>query len=257
MRWDSLRIWFVVGASAFLWMSLPANADDNIDPNDSGAQFAWGENVGWQNAEPQPPGAALPGVLVTGSRVTGFLWAENLGWISLSCDNRGTCGSGSYGVTNDGLGKLSGFAWSENVGWIKFAPEVAGTPVGGVTIDPGTGSFSGTAWGENIGWINFSFSPALKQYQVQTSWMAPTPTATPTGPTPTRTPTGGTPTSTGSANATRSITATPGPVGVPSTGSGSGALFILLFFALALETRHWGRRAPSRAHHPEAERCQD
>ena len=35
-------------------------AADNIDPNDTNAQFAWGENTGWMNAEPGGDGG--PGV---------------------------------------------------------------------------------------------------------------------------------------------------------------------------------------------------
>ena len=45
-------------------MSLPS-------PDDS--QYAWAENVGWINAEPQGNGG--PGVEVTDSKLTGWMWA--------------------------------------------------------------------------------------------------------------------------------------------------------------------------------------
>ncbi len=111
---------------------------ENIDPYDDGSQYAWGENVGWLNFEPNQG----DGVQVSSSAVEGFVWAENIGWINLSPSTYG-------GVFNDGSGNLSGYAWGENVGWINFGPTY-----GGVSIDS-EGYFSGHAWGENIGWINF------------------------------------------------------------------------------------------------------
>ena len=110
----------------------------NMDPDDNGSQYAWGENVGWINLQP----AWGDGVTVTDSTVTGNIWGENIGWINLN--------PAFGGVINDGAGNLTGYAWGENVGWINFNPTT-----GGVTIDS-NGIFSGYAWGENIGWINFS-----------------------------------------------------------------------------------------------------
>ena len=128
---------------------------ENIDPNDDGSQYAYGQNVGWINLEP----SYGPGVTVADSAVTGYAWAENIGWINLSPTDYG-------GVTNDGNGNLSGYAWGENVGWINFEPDE-----GGVTIDPLNGNFSGKAWGENIGWISFASEGAIS-YGVTTSWTA-------------------------------------------------------------------------------------
>ena len=96
--------------------------------------------------------------------LTGSMWGENVGWISLSCTNRSTCGTASYGVVNNGHGVLSGYAWSENTGWINFGPADAG-----VVIDPGTGDFSGRAWGENVGWITFA-STGVNPFKVTTGW---------------------------------------------------------------------------------------
>lgn len=134
---------------AMMLFAFSATASgENIDPDNDGSQYAWGENVGWINMEP----AFGPGVTVTDSAMTGMAWGENIGWINLSPANGG--------VVNDGNGNLSGYAWSENVGWINFNP--AG---GGVWIDS-NGVFSGQAWGENIGWINFVPSTG----GVKTSW---------------------------------------------------------------------------------------
>ena len=121
-------------------MSYPSfTFAENIDPDNDGSQYAYGENVGWFNFEPSQG----PGVTVSDSDLTGYVWAENIGWINLSPASYG-------GVLNDGTGLLSGYAWGENVGWINFDPTY-----GGVTIDA-EGNFDGWAWGENIGWINFS-----------------------------------------------------------------------------------------------------
>src|SRR5262245_37800310 len=98
---------------------FPALAE-NIDPGEIGEQYAWGENVGWLNAEPLGNGG--PGVEVEDFALTGWMWGENIGWVSLSCENTATCTSTGYGVTNDGLGSLGGYAWGENVGWIRFDP---------------------------------------------------------------------------------------------------------------------------------------
>lgn len=117
---------------------------ENIDPDNDGSQYAYGENVGWLNFEPNQG----PGVTVSDDQLTGFVWAENIGWINLW---PAVCG----GVVNDGAGQLSGYAWGENVGWINFNPEVPGDPNHyGVIIDR-EGNLVGWAWGENIGWIHF------------------------------------------------------------------------------------------------------
>jgi hypothetical protein len=136
---------------------------ENIDPNDDGSQYAYGENIGWVNFEYQlPDDIQTGGATVTDNNLTGFVWAANIGWINLN-PNFG-------GVTNDGTGLLSGYAWSENTGWINFNPKVPGDPNHyGVTIDH-DGNFDGWAWGENIGWIHFRSSTPIA-YKVQTSWV--------------------------------------------------------------------------------------
>ncbi len=131
---------------------------ENIDPYEDGSQYAYGENVGWLNFEPNQG----PGVTVSDANLTGYVWAENIGWINLSPQYGG--------VFNDGTGLLSGFAWGENVGWINFNPKVPGDPKHyGVTIDH-EGNFAGWAWGENIGWIHLASSTPVA-YKVQTAWI--------------------------------------------------------------------------------------
>jgi hypothetical protein len=151
------KILQMLGILLLITASAPA---ENIDPYDANNQYAWGENVGWLNFEPDTG----DGVQVGSYTLTGFIWAENIGWISLSCENTSSCGTVNYGVTNDGSGNLSGYAWAENVGWISFSCANTGSCGAvsyGVTIDA-NGNFGGQAWGENIGWINFG----LVDYQV-------------------------------------------------------------------------------------------
>ncbi len=150
MKYNKVLI-FLMAIILFLF-PLGAYAE-NIDPDNDGSRYAYGENVGWINMKPSQG----PGITVTNSAVTGMAWGENIGWINLYPSNGG--------VVNDGKGNLSGYAWGENVGWINFNPTGAG-----VKIDPFTGLFSGMAWGENIGWINF----APNDKPVKTSWRSDT-----------------------------------------------------------------------------------
>jgi hypothetical protein len=102
--------------SAIVVMAIAALATvayaENIDPNEDGSQYAYGENVGWINFEPNVAGPNV-GATVSDQNVTGFIWAENIGWINLDPND----GSKTSGITNDGTGILSGHAWGENVGW--------------------------------------------------------------------------------------------------------------------------------------------
>ncbi len=140
---------------------------ENIDPAADGSKYAYGENIGWLNAEPSGDGG--PGVEVSDFGLTGWFWGENIGWVSMSCQNSVSCATVDYGVTNDGHGKLGGFAWSENGGWINFAPSTSS-----VVVDPNTGAFEGSAWSENMGWISMSCnstgSCASVDYGITTGW---------------------------------------------------------------------------------------
>ncbi len=163
-----LAAWLALGAAAAVAAAMAAPAPENIDPAGDGHRWAWGENIGWINVEPQGEGG--PGANVGDFSVTGWLWGENVGWINLSCQNESVCATTDYGVRNDGFGRLSGFAWSENGGWVNFGPTTcAGDPTCGVRVDPATGFFRGRAWTENMGWITFS-AAAPADWTARTSW---------------------------------------------------------------------------------------
>jgi CSLREA domain-containing protein len=147
---------------------------ENIDPANVGDQYAWGENVGWINAE--PANCSNCGMQVNDTTVTGYMWGENIGWINLNCSNDSSCGgaAGNWGVTNDYTGNLKGYAWSEKDGWINFSCQnnstCGSTGNYGVHINPANGDFSGRAWSENDGWITFAASSPVA-YKVKTSWV--------------------------------------------------------------------------------------
>ncbi len=167
----------VVLAALSLLLFVPFAIAENIDPASDGSQYAWAENVGWMNVEPNGDGG--DGIHVGDAELSGWIWSENMGWISLSCANTRSCGTVDYGVLNDGNGVLSGYAWGENIGWVNFAPSTSG-----VTIDPATGELHGYAWAENVGWISFNCANtstcADVDYRVKTSWICdPLPTPPP------------------------------------------------------------------------------
>ena len=182
-RTKSLKTLFGLGVGIVTGLCIIAVQAESIDPDNDESQYAWSENTGWINAEPQGDGGV--GVQVEADKLTGYMWGENVGWISLSCLNQGTCATLQYGVLNDGAGNLTGFSWGENVGWISFSctnTSSCGTVNYGVTIDPNTGEFSGFAWGENIGWMSFSCtntnSCATIDYGIKTQVVDSTPPET-------------------------------------------------------------------------------
>jgi hypothetical protein len=107
----------IVALLSILLSTVSPALAENIDPCDDGSQYAYGENVGWFNFEPNRPEPNV-GATVSDHNVTGFIWAENIGWVNLDPN--------TAGVTNDGAGRLGGHAWAENVGWINFDPTVRG-----------------------------------------------------------------------------------------------------------------------------------
>jgi hypothetical protein len=167
----------VVASLAFLVVSLLVPAvvlAENTDPANDGSQWAWAENVGWINGEPEGDGGL--GLHVEDFKVSGWLWGENIGWISLTCENLGTCETMEYGVRHDGTGALTGWAWAENAGWIRFD-----TISSGVFVNVSTGELGGHAWGENIGWISFQ-SPGPHPYVMRTGWTCDPPPPLPIDP---------------------------------------------------------------------------
>ena len=175
--------------AALLALAVTGAFAGNVDQNNTGVRYAWGENIGWLSARPgaEAYGAGGSGLHVTDTDVLGYAWGENIGWVNFSCKNDATCAgaAGDWGVHNDGAGQLTGYAWSENAGWISFSCAnlaSCGTVSYGVSIAmPGTsdylndwGVFSGYAWAENLGWISFNCQNELScgtvQYAMQTGW---------------------------------------------------------------------------------------
>ena len=62
---------------------------ENIDPDNDGAQYAYGENVGWFNWEPAI-NSGIHGVHVYDNYLDDYIWAENIGWINLRYQIGGT-----------------------------------------------------------------------------------------------------------------------------------------------------------------------
>jgi hypothetical protein len=163
-------------AGSVLAVGIPVGVarGENIDPDDDDSQYAWGENIGWVNAD------LTWGVHVEDLELNGWMWGENVGWISLSCDNTASCGVTEYRVHNDRCGNLWGYAWGENVGWVNFSCDTngtCGTIDYGVNVHPATGEFSGEAWGENVGWIRFGWDSS--PYDMKTSWRRLVPSGSP------------------------------------------------------------------------------
>jgi hypothetical protein len=163
------HIWYAVLVAGIILclVGVAYAASGNIDPTD---KWAWSKNVGWINFAPDDHG----GVTVYADHLEGYAWAENVGWMRLGSYEGGgfhtyaNDAADTYGVNNNGTGKLSGYAWSKNVGWVNFDPD--GDE--GVTIDAASGSFDGYAWAENVGWIHFKGTGA-RAYNVVTAWRPP------------------------------------------------------------------------------------
>ena len=136
-----VQLMVILIVTGLLMVSAGTSFAENIDPDNTDMQYAYAENIGWTNWEPNAGG----GVHVYNDHIEGYIWGENIGWINVDPISFG-------GVANDGNGVLSGYAWGENVGWINFNPTH-----GGVVIDQ-QGNIEGWAWGENIGWIHLQAS---------------------------------------------------------------------------------------------------
>src|SRR5215216_4951863 len=121
MRTPVLPAVLVLAALLFAAPVLASETDGRIE---SGASFAWGENMGWINFAPSVSGSYY-GLSVTDAAVTGFAWSSNSGWINFNPTASG------QGVSNTPSGQLSGRAWSSVFGWVQMD---------GVTIGP-SGAF--------------------------------------------------------------------------------------------------------------------
>lgn len=134
-----------------------AGATTTIDPNDVGAQYAYGANTGWVNME----GDQVNGVVIGEYTCSGYAWATTIGWINFGDGSPANgiryqnASASDFGVnlvnyvSTEGkhTADLRGNAYSPNIGWIAF--EVMGNP----RINFQTGELEGHAWSANTGWI--------------------------------------------------------------------------------------------------------
>ena len=176
----SITILLVTGV---LVMSVIAGAE-NIDPDNTDLQYAYGENIGWIDWE----GFAGSGVHVYDTYLDGYIWGENVGWINTWYQIGGS--GPDTGVVNDGNGNLSGYAWGENIGWIHLQASVeagvAKTAVNQMTINwnSRTGGiydmYSSTdlvSWsleqagiasgGATTSWVDYSATGSRKFYRLE------------------------------------------------------------------------------------------
>ncbi|XKT75066.1 MAG: CARDB domain-containing protein [Patescibacteria group bacterium UBA2103] len=80
--------------------------------------------------------------------LTGYAWSSTIGWVSLTCENTGTCATSDYWVGVKNNGNIEGYAWSSNIGWISFnGSDTNGCPFGScqATLNDATGQVSGWA----------------------------------------------------------------------------------------------------------------
>ena len=92
--------------------------------------YAWSDNIGWVQfgGLASFPSGPNGNALISGNALVGWIKAIGAvpadgwdGWISLSCQNTGTCGTVNYGV-NVGFGTMSGYAWGGTVvGWTDWS----------------------------------------------------------------------------------------------------------------------------------------
>lgn len=70
-----------------------------------------------------PAQASIP---AGGVELGGYAWSSTIGWISMNCENTGSCSTSNYSVTIQPSGDMVGYAWSPHIGWVKFGG--LGTP---------------------------------------------------------------------------------------------------------------------------------
>lgn len=94
--------------------------------------------------------------------MSGFAWSSNIGWISMNCENTGTCASADYNVTVNTDNTIEGYAWSSNIGWVRFGG-LSGCPTGGNCNARFDGSNEVLGWARALsyadgwdGWISLS-----------------------------------------------------------------------------------------------------
>lgn len=141
------------------WISMSgSNYGIAIDGSGNMSGYAWSDNIGWISAQSAdvsgcPAGTCAP--RVSGTEFLGWWKAIAAdgngwdGWISLSCQNTGTCGTSNYGISNSS-GSYAGYAWgSDIVGWVDFSTVLPPAPTCSITPNPSTivrGATANLAW---------------------------------------------------------------------------------------------------------------
>jgi len=156
------RILFKPWALLYCLFTLNSVAEETVDPNQTGRQYAWSENGGWINAEPSGDGG--PGLDFGTGVLKGWLWSENFGWISLNCTNTDSCATVDFRVSSKPVQAqpdhytFSGYGWGENIGWVSFNCENTSNCTGADyrVVATASGALSGYAWSENAGWLSFN-----------------------------------------------------------------------------------------------------
>jgi len=139
---------------------------ENVDPDAVGYHWAYSENSGWLDAEPDGNGGST-GLHAANGVITGWLWSPAVGWFSAHCSNTASCGEVDYGLRlevdgeNPGWLRFRGMAWSENAGWLVshcLETDSCLQTDYGLRVEIATGLVVGYAWSENLGWVSFSCS---------------------------------------------------------------------------------------------------
>lgn len=157
LLWRQATLGFLLSACSGILLA------ENVDPDSLGLHWAWSENSGWVDA--QPNGNGGQGLQASDTRIAGWLWSANVGWISAHCSNTASCSTSDFGLTlqtdqnNPAWFRVLGTAWSENAGWIVancLQTDSCAQGNYGLRIEKATGRIEGYAWSENLGWLNFS-----------------------------------------------------------------------------------------------------
>lgn len=94
------------------------------------------------------PGSCSINTLQASKNLSGYAWSSTVGWVSMSCENAGTCSTSDYGVSVYPNGDINGYAWSSNIGWISFfGGDTQGCPSGEcqAKLNRSTGEVTGWA----------------------------------------------------------------------------------------------------------------
>lgn len=105
-------------------------------------------DVSISGATQELPNSCTTNTLQASKNLSGYAWSSTIGWVSMSCENAGTCGTADYGLSVYSNGDINGYAWSSNIGWISFfGGDTQGCPSGScqAKLNRSTGEVTGWA----------------------------------------------------------------------------------------------------------------